>query len=101
LVVPHFVLRRRAHHEFMIAKLVLAGALTAAAMGLLQAPTADAVCGSIGGRHVDVSGCSDPLYELNDALQPPPPPPPVYVPPAPNVNVCASVGRRVSVSGCI
>ncbi|MFC7672885.1 RNA-binding protein [Mycolicibacterium sp. GCM10028919] len=103
----------------MIAKLVLAGAIAAAAVGLVQAPTADAVCGSIGGRHVDVSGCSDPLYELNDALQPPPPPPPppppgaapppppppppppVYVPPAPNVNVCASVGRRVSVSGCI
>ncbi|MGE2725442.1 RNA-binding protein, partial [Mycolicibacterium pulveris] len=33
---------------------------------------------------------------------PPPPPPPVYVPPppAPNVSVCASVGRRVSVTGC-
>jgi hypothetical protein len=62
--------------SFMIAKLVLAGAIAAAAVGLVQAPTADAVCGSIGGRHVDVSGCSDPLYELNDALQPPPPPPP-------------------------
>ncbi|MGE2736510.1 RNA-binding protein, partial [Mycolicibacterium vaccae] len=31
----------------------------------------------------------------------PPPPPPVYVPPAPHVDVCASVGRRVSISGCI
>jgi hypothetical protein len=80
-------------------------------------PTADAVCGSVGGRHVDISGCADPLYELNDALAtpppppppgeapppPPPPPPPVYVPPPPlpNVNVCASVGRRISVSGCV
>lgn len=82
-------------------------------------PTAGAVCGSVGGRHIDVSGCSDPLYELNDALAPPPPPPPppppgeeppppppppppVYVPPPPpNVNVCANVGRRISVSGCI
>lgn len=80
-------------------------------------PEADAtVCGSVGGRFVDVSGCADPLPYLNDALAPPPPPPPsdapppaeappppppVYVPPAPNVDVCASVGRRVSVSGCI
>ena len=66
------------------------------------APTAGAtICGSVGGRHVDVSGCSDPLYELNDALQPPPPayvPPP---PPPPNVTVCANVGRRISVSGCV
>ncbi|MCV7037282.1 RNA-binding protein [Mycolicibacterium moriokaense] len=92
-------------------------------------PTADAtVCGSVGGRFVDVSGCSDPFSYLNQALAPPPPPPPppaappppppsdapppppppppppAYVPPpppAPNVNVCASVGRRISVSGCI
>lgn len=66
-----------------------------------------AICGSVGGRWVDVSGCSDPLYEVNDALAPPPPPgapPPEYVPPPPprpNVNVCANVGRRISVSGCI
>ena len=40
-------------------------------------PTADAtLCGSIGGRFVDVTGCSDPLSYLNDALPPPPPPPP-------------------------
>lgn len=91
-------------------------------------PTADAtVCGSVGGRFVDVSGCSDPFSYLNQALAPPPPPPPpppgapppppppgapppppppppppaYYPPPAPNVNVCASVGRRISVSGCI
>ncbi|MGV9801688.1 RNA-binding protein [Mycobacterium sp. NPDC003449] len=76
--------------------------------GVSVAPTAGAnVCGSVGGRHFDVSGCSDPLYELNDALAPPPPPgapPPAYVPPpppAPNVSVCANVGRRISVSGCV
>ncbi|MFB1295309.1 RNA-binding protein [Mycobacterium sp. pW049] len=82
-----------------------------------------AVCGSVGGVHVDVTGCADPLSELNDVLDypppppppppppgsptsappppPPPPPPPVYVPPAPNVSVCADVGRRINVSGCI
>lgn len=58
-------------------------------------PVAQAsVCGSVGGVHVDVSGCADPFYELNDALAPPPPP-------APNVTVCANVGRRISVSGCV
>lgn len=56
------------------------------------APPADAtVCGSVGGRFVDVTGCSDPFYELNDALGPPPPP---------NVTVCANVGRRINVSVC-
>jgi hypothetical protein len=88
--------------------------------GLVSAgpPTADAtVCGSVGGRHVDVTGCADPFAYLNDALPPPPPPPPppgapppppppppppvYYAPPAPNVSVCANVGRRISVSGCI
>jgi hypothetical protein len=67
------------------------------------APTAGAtICGSVGGRFVDVTGCSDPFHELNDALQPPPPP--GYVPPPPpppNVTVCANVGRRISVSGCV
>lgn len=70
------------------------------------------VCGSVGGRrgHVSVSSCGSiadavapwvappseyaPMPE--DFQQPPPPPPP-----APDVNVCASVGRRISVSGCI
>ncbi|MBS1692774.1 MAG: RNA-binding protein [Actinobacteria bacterium] len=70
-----------------------------------------AVCGSVGGARVDVSGCADPFYELNDALPPPPPPayvppppPPAYVPPPPpppNVSVCADVGRRINVSGCV
>jgi hypothetical protein len=50
------------------------------------------VCGSVGGARVDVSGCADPLAELNDALYAPPP--------APNVSVCVNAGRRISVSGC-
>ena len=72
--------------------------------GGLVIPTAPAsqatVCGSVGGRHVDVSGCADPLYEVNDVLAPPPPP--AYVPaPPPNISVCANVGRRISISGCV
>lgn len=76
-----------------------------------DAPAAQAtVCGSVGGAHVDVSGCSDPLYEVNDVLAPPPPPgappppppPPAYVPaPAPNISACVNVGRRISISGCV
>lgn len=72
------------------------------------------VCGSVGGRRVSVSGCGSiadaiapwvpppaeyaPMPEDYYAAPPPPPPPP---PPLPNVNVCANVGRRISVSGCI
>lgn len=52
-----------------------------------------AVCGSVGGARFDVTGCADPFSEIG---YPPPPPPP-----APNVTVCADVGRRISVSGCI
>ncbi len=74
----------------------------AAGLTVIEAPVAGAVCGSVGGRYFDVSGCADPLNELNDAL---PPPPPAYVPPPPpprpNVTVCANVGRRISVSGCV
>ena len=83
----------------------------AAGLTVIEAPVAGAVCGSVGGRYFDVSGCADPLNELNDALPPPPPPegypppPPAYVPPPPpprpNVTVCANVGRRISVSGCV
>jgi hypothetical protein len=54
-----------------------------------------AVCGSVGGARVDVSGRADPFSELNGALYPPPPPPP-----APNVSVCVNAGRRINVSGC-
>lgn len=71
------------------------------------------VCGSVGGRHVSVSGCGSvadavapwvappaayaPLPEDYEAAPPPPPPPP----PPPNINVCANFGRRISVSGCV
>ncbi|MET0475486.1 MAG: RNA-binding protein [Mycobacterium sp.] len=93
----------------------VAAVIVAAGLTVVQAPAASAICGSVGGRHVDVSGCSDPLYELNDLLPPPPPPPPppgeaappppppVYVPPPPrpNVSVCANVGRRITVTGCV
>jgi hypothetical protein len=76
--------------------LFAAAELCAAGVVLPVAPTAQAaVCGSAGGRHVDVSGCADRFYELNDALAAPPPPQ------APNVSVCANVGRRINVSGCI
>lgn len=71
------------------------------------------VCGSVGGRHVSVSGCGSiadavapyvppPAYYApmpEDYVAPPPPPPPP--PPLPNVNVCANFGRRISVSGCV
>jgi hypothetical protein len=86
------------------------------ALGAVAAPArgwAD-VCGSIGGRHVSVSGCGNvadaiapwvpppseyaPLPEDYETAAPPPPPPP---PPPPNISVCANVGRRISVSGCI
>lgn len=66
------------------------------------------VCASAG-RRVSVSGCANiadtvaqwvppPDYYAplpQDYPPPPPPPPPV------NVNVCASAGRRITVSGCV
>jgi hypothetical protein len=68
------------------------------------------VCGSVGGRRVSVGGCADladtiayyappPEYyaPMPEDVAPPPPPPP----PRPNVTVCGSVGRRVTVSGCV
>lgn len=85
------------------------------------------VCASAG-RRISVSGCANlgdvmapwvppPAYyaPLPEDYPPPPPgylpppppayipppPPPVYAPPLPNVDVCANVGRRISVSGCI
>ncbi|AXK78468.1 RNA-binding protein [Mycolicibacterium neoaurum] len=90
-------------------------AITVGGLGIAGAPVSGAtVCGSVGGFHVNVSGCTDPLGYLDSALPPPPPPPPppgapppppppVYVPPppAPDVSVCANFGRRVSVSGCV
>jgi hypothetical protein len=66
------------------------------------------VCASAG-RRVSVSGCANIADTVAQWVPPPseyaplpedyPPPPPP--PPPPNVNVCASVGRRVSVSGCV
>lgn len=73
------------------------------------------VCASVG-RRVSVSGCASLADAIADYVPPPsyyaplpgdeaapayaaPPPPPP--PPAPNVSVCANVGRRVNVSGCI
>ena len=88
-------------------------AMTLALAALSQTPQAAAdVCGSVGGRHVLVNACGS----IADAIAPwvpppaeyaplpadyaaaPPPPPP---PPPPNVTVCANVGRRISVSGCV
>jgi hypothetical protein len=84
--------------------------LWAAGTVIVSTPTAGAtICGAVGGRHVTVTGCSDPFSELNDTLYapppayypPPPPPPPVYYPPPPpNIQVCGTVGRRVTVTGC-
>lgn len=99
-----------------LTRLMASLAVIAGALGVAPMPTAGAtVCGSVGGFHVNVSGCTDPLGYLDSALPPPPPPPPppgapppppppAYVPPpppAPNVNVCANFGRRISVSGCV
>lgn len=66
------------------------------------------------GRRISVSGRADLGDVMTPWVPPPayyaplpedyPPPPPVYVPPPPplpNVNVCASVGGRISVSSCI
>ena len=102
---------------------LFAGAAAAASLATVPAAVATVatpatssadVCASAG-RRVSVSGCAN----LADVMAPyvpppayyaplpedyPPPPPPVYVPPPPplpNVNVCANVGRRISVSGCI
>ena len=50
------------------------GAVLSPVLGSTATAQAE-VCGSVGGVHVDVTGCSDPLYELNDALDYPPPPP--------------------------
>ncbi|MGE2713396.1 RNA-binding protein [Mycolicibacterium litorale] len=87
-----------------------AGLMLAAVLTPVVPAAQATVCGSVGGRFVDVSGCSDPFAYLNDVLQPPPPPPPgappppppaAVPPPPPDINVCANVGRRISVSGCI
>ena len=100
-------------------------ALTAAALAAASVPAtmaiflgagvADAdVCGSIG-RRVSVGGCANIADTVEDYVPPPAyyaplpgdPPPPEYVapppppPPPPNVRVCANVGRRISIGGCV
>ncbi|ORA50913.1 RNA-binding protein, partial [Mycolicibacterium chubuense] len=61
--------------------LVATAVIVGGGSALVPAPPAQAICGSVGGPHLDVSGCSDPLYELNDVLDYPPPPPPPPPPP--------------------
>jgi len=100
----------------------LAGAAAATALATVPAAIATVgtpatssadVCASAG-RRISVSGCANLSDVMAPYVPPPayyapmpedyPPPPPVYVPPPPplpNVNVCANVGRRISVSGCI
>jgi hypothetical protein len=96
---------------------LLAGTAAVASLATVPAAIAPAtssadVCASAG-RRVSVSGCANladvmapyvpppAYYAPLPEDYPPPPPPPAYVPPPPNVNVCANVGRRISVSGCI
>ncbi len=99
------------------AAIVLGFAAIPGAVVIVQPPgvaIAD-VCASVG-RRVSVSGCANIADTIADYVPPPsyyapmpedepppeyttPPPPPP--PPAPNVSVCANVGRRVSVSGCV
>ena len=98
------------------AAIVLGFAAIPGAIVIVQTPAvagAD-VCASVG-RRVSVGGCANLADTIADFVPPPayyapmpsdepapeyvaPPPPP---PLAPNVNVCANVGRRVNVSGCI
>jgi hypothetical protein len=71
------------------------------------------VCGSVGGRRVSVGGCANLADTIADYVPPPAyyapmpedEPAPEYVapppPPRPNVTVCANVGRRINVSGCV
>lgn len=47
------------------------------------------VCGDVGGRHVEVSDCTDPVAPAGNPA------------PAPDVTACADVGRRVEVGGCV
>lgn len=101
-------------HRWTRAALMVVAPVTLAsgigALGALVAPahsSAD-VCAGVGGRHISVSGCGS----IADAIAPYAPPPSAYAPlpedfepapppPAPNVNVCANVGRRINVSGCV
>jgi hypothetical protein len=96
----------KSYRTLAIGLLVGASALTLVAVAPEPTAAAD-VCANVG-RRVSVSACGAPIDrwamppaayapmpEDFDAAPPPPPPPPL-----PNVNVCANVGRRISVSGC-
>lgn len=96
--------------------MVASGGLALLTLGLAALPqsqeaSAD-VCGSVGGRHVSVNACGN----VADAIAPGFRPCGVRAaagglrsgssstastPPPPNVSVCANVGRRISVSGCV
>ena len=99
------------------AALAVIMALVAAPAAIVTIQTAGLsradVCGDVGGRHVDVGGCTDPGAVVDAPPPPeyvaPPPedaaPPPEYnpppAPPAPDATACADVGgRHVSVGGC-
>jgi hypothetical protein len=99
----------------MAAAIIMGVATIPGAIVVMQAPVAGADVCVNAGRRVSVSGCASVADAIADYAPPPayyapmpedgaeetaaPPPPPP--PPAPNVSVCANVGRRVSVSGCI
>ncbi len=96
----------------VIAILVMTAALEAVSAAVVPATSLADVCASVG-RRVSVGGCANvadavapwvappaayaPLPEDFNAAPPPPPPPPPPV----NVGVCAGIGRRVRVSGCV
>ncbi|WP_322857392.1 RNA-binding protein [Mycobacterium shigaense] len=83
-------------------RLPLWGAALILSCGLAvrTAPTGAAdVCTDVGGRHVSVGGCADPGASPGSPPQDGAPPND-SVPPQPDVDACASVGRRVSVGGC-
>lgn len=85
----------------MVMSLFRAGAaglfVAAACLAGTTAPHAVAdVCGSVGGPHVDVSGCTDPYGPEMGPM------PGEYGPPeGPGIEACADVGRRISVGGCV
>lgn len=55
------------------------------------------VCGSVGGPHVEVGGCTDPYGPEEMG----PPMPEYGGMGAPGIEACADVGRRINVSGCV
>lgn len=60
------------------------------------------ICGSVGGPHVDVGGCTDPYGgpgmmgpEMGPGMMGP------EMGGGPGLEACADVGRRISVGGCV